>query len=101
MPDVATLPLLMRFLIMKLLVPFALAVVCCSAMAQESTDQGHINIEHYHYGMHLDIAKVISTTVPRGQCSISTITMIYQDSEGKIKGVEYMTLSPGCESTNS
>lgn len=86
---------------MKLLVPFVFAVACCSVMAQEFPEQGSVKIEQYHYGMHLDIATVISTTVPRGKCRISPITMIYRDSEGHVKGVEYMTLSPGCESTDS
>lgn len=85
---------------MKALIFTLAAAVCCSAVAQDSTKKIPVNIEKFHYGMNLDIAAVISTSVPKGKCSISPITMIYRDSEGNIKGVEYMTLSPGCEATN-
>lgn len=41
-------------------VAYLLALACATTLAHAETP------EHYHYGMHLDIAKVISQTLPQG-----------------------------------
>ena len=46
--------------------------------------------------MKLDVKKVISIKEGKGNCEVVTDKMIYQDSEGHIKGVAYQVLSGGC-----
>ena len=45
----------------------------------------------YHYGMDLDIAKVISIDAPTSaQGQASTATLTYRDSSGQLRAVSYV-----------
>ena len=51
----------------------------------------------YHYGMRLDIAKVLSTDVPHStQCQVVEAKMAYQNSDGGVQVLRYLTLSGAC-----
>jgi len=82
---------------MKNLLPLAVLVFCSTVMADQSTDERHVEIEPYRYAMHLDIASVISITTPADKCNAAPVTMIYRDSSGHIKGLEYLSLSTDCD----
>ncbi|KAF1054335.1 MAG: hypothetical protein GAK43_00931 [Stenotrophomonas maltophilia] len=50
----------------------------------------------YHYGMNLDVAKVISIEQPNDRCEISTAKMTYRDSQGQLHVLEYLRQTPKC-----
>jgi hypothetical protein len=85
---------------MKTFVPWVTLACACSVMAQPENNESAIKVEKYHYGMLLDIASVIFTTEPADKCNASPVTMIYRDSEGHLKGLEYIVLAPDCAATN-
>jgi len=84
---------------MRNLLAWAAVAFCTSAMAEQSINTSQVKVEPYHYGMYLDIASVISTTVPADKCNAAPVTMIYRDSDGRVKGVEYLTLSSDCDAS--
>lgn len=85
---------------MKAFIPWVALTCACSVMAQTEKKESAITVEQYHYGMQLDIVSVISTTEPADKCNASPVTMIYRDSEGHIKGLEYIVMPPDCANTN-
>jgi hypothetical protein len=58
-------------------------------VAQAPSD---VPVEHYHYGMNVDVAKVISIT----KSEVSNLdesepaTMVYQDHQGKVHALQYL-----------
>ncbi|BBR54878.1 MULTISPECIES: DUF2790 domain-containing protein [Pseudomonas] len=45
----------------------------------------------YHYGMNLDIARVIAVDAPANTASYaSTATLTYRDSHGKLQKISYL-----------
>lgn len=72
------------------------------AMAEEGgapTQSNHIPVEQYSYGLHLDVAKVISQTEIANVCGVVPMRMTYDDSQGKRHILAYQVLGTGC--TNS
>lgn len=43
----------------------------------------------YHYGLALDIARVVSLTPPLKSCGLVPSRMTYEDSAGQLKTLEY------------
>lgn len=64
------------------------------AFAQDIPEQ--IPVEHYHYGTHLDIAKVIKMDTPPDECKVVTTHMLYLDSKGNKHNLEYSVMGDGC-----
>ena len=50
----------------------------------------------YHYGMQLDVAKVISIEQPNDRCEVSQATMLYLDSQGRQHTLRYLRQTPRC-----
>jgi hypothetical protein len=69
---------------------YLLALACATTLAQAETP------EQYHYGMHLDIAKVISQTLPQG-CETGEAQMVYLDSKGEQHTLTYLRMGEGCD----
>lgn len=63
-----------------------------------TTSEPSVPVEQYHYGMQLDVAEVVSTTTPADKCKPSPVTLIYRDSQGHLKGLEYLVISVDCDS---
>lgn len=61
-----------------------------TAVAQESA------VEKYHYGVELDIAKVLSRSDIPNVCGIVPAYMTYEDHQGKVHRLEYMVFGQGC-----
>lgn len=56
-------------------------------------------VTDYHYGMHLDIARVISMTEPASdQCQVIKALMTYQDSSGQQHTLRYLKNAEVCSS---
>lgn len=69
------------------------------AMAEEDsapTKSNQIPVEQYSYGMHLDVAKLISQTEVADVCSIVPMRMAYEDSQGKRHVLAYEVMGSGC-----
>lgn len=50
----------------------------------------------YHYGMPLDVAKVLSISQPNERCEVSQATMVYLDSKGQQHSIKYLRQTPRC-----
>lgn len=83
---------------MKALVVLALSSFCTLALADgnstEVTQQPPV--ESYNYGMHLDIAKVISTSDVPYKCEVVPMRMTYEDSAGQRHVLAYQVMGNGC-----
>lgn len=53
-------------------------------------------ISDYHYGMDLDIAKVVSHSDIPNVCHVVPAEMIYKDSQGELHTVHYRVMGSGC-----
>lgn len=53
-------------------------------------------VEHYEYGAHLDIAKVISMEPVPTVCKVVPLHMLYEDSHGQQHMLEYEVMGNGC-----
>jgi hypothetical protein len=70
-----------------------LGLLASTAMAANLT----VHPQPYEYGMHLDIAKIISMTEPlTRECKVITAQMKYLDSAGNVQDISYLKLSEGC-----
>lgn len=67
-----------------------------NAQAQD-VDLSKVKYQEYQYGMNLDVKNVISMSEKKGDCEVVPAKMVYQDSQGNIKGVKYEVLSEGCD----
>ncbi|TBW02168.1 DUF2790 domain-containing protein [Azotobacter chroococcum] len=67
---------------------------CCAASLAQAAEPP----VQYHYGLPLDIAKVISIDAPYDPyvCEIIDARMTYLDSAGETRVVTYRKLSAGC-----
>ena len=76
----------------------ALALLSISHLACASTlsDSTAAHVEHYTYGSHPDIAKVISLDQVPAACAVVPVHMTYEDSQGKRHVMEYEVMGDGC-----
>ena len=83
---------------MKALVVLTLSSCCTLAMADgNSADVAQQPlIEHYNYGMPLDIARIIATTDVPDKCEVVPMRMTYEDSAGQRHVLEYQVMGNGC-----
>lgn len=55
-----------------------------------------IPVEVYHYGMKLDIARVLSISDTSQVCAVVPSVMHYEDSKGELRALEYLIHGGGC-----
>jgi hypothetical protein len=71
------------------------AVFATGAFAQDGSDRtvtSNLPVESYHYGMKLDVQKVISKTDVSAKSGVVPVTMVYQDSKGDLHKVQYLQM---------
>ncbi|WP_017906995.1 DUF2790 domain-containing protein [Pseudomonas asplenii] len=84
-----------------LLVTTALALSALAGVAQASPTGSDSQAVPYHYGMPLNIDKVISMTEqPTTQCKVINADMKFIDKAGKTENVSYRKLSDACNFNN-
>ncbi|MFI8579623.1 DUF2790 domain-containing protein [Ectopseudomonas khazarica] len=66
-----------------------LALGCSIDLARAET------AEHYHYGMQLDIARIVSQTLPQG-CDVGEARLVYLDSQGERHTLIYQRIGENC-----
>ncbi|MGY4532573.1 hypothetical protein ACVW0Y_001697 [Pseudomonas sp. TE3786] len=69
--------------------PFAFAQ---SVQATNSKAGADIPTVQYEYGMELDVKKVLSLTDVSNVAGVVPVTMVYQDSQGRVQKVKYLEL---------
>lgn len=77
---------------------FALSLITLSSGTWAATDSSQSPapiVEDYAYGMHLDIAKVISTS-DYNYCGIAPRELTYADSQGAVHTLRYPAFGDGC-----
>lgn len=85
----------MKNTLRTLLISTGLTLFATSSFA--ATVPSNITYEPYSYNMKLDVKKVISmSSKDNNNCEVIPEKMVYQDSAGNIKGVEYLVLGEGC-----
>lgn len=81
---------------MKVLTALALALLSPLALATTPAMDDGIQTKTYHYGMTLDVAKVISHSRIPDVCEVVPAYMVYEDRQGEIHRVEYRVFGNGC-----
>jgi len=79
----------------KLLIATALVFAAGHAMAAEPANNATPVTQPYHYGTHLDIAKVISVSRTHNDCEVGTQRMVYVDSQGAEHAIRYEVVDDG------
>ncbi|MFJ7281613.1 DUF2790 domain-containing protein [Pseudomonas sp. NPDC099000] len=83
-----------------LLMTSALACTAFTGLAQ-ANDTSTSQAVPYHYGMPLNIGKVIALTEPKTlDCKVITADMKYIDTSGKPEEISYRKLSDACSYQN-
>ncbi|VEF10459.1 topoisomerase II [Pseudomonas fluorescens] len=74
------------------------ALNICTLSAHAEAD---VSRQTYSYGTHLDIKKVISMTEDDSVvCGITQARMVYLDSAGKTRELDYSKFADGCNNQN-
>ncbi|WP_460126204.1 DUF2790 domain-containing protein [Pseudomonas sp. S2_C03] len=80
-----------------MLVAFAAAAAPAFSADDSTQTEGHpASVETYHYGMKLDIQKVISVSEIANECAPVPAQMTYEDSQGKRHILKYQVMGTGC-----
>lgn len=61
-----------------------------------NTGPNQTAVESYHYGMKLDIQKIISVSEIANECAPVPAQMTYEDSQGKRHILKYQVMGTGC-----
>ncbi|WP_411959678.1 DUF2790 domain-containing protein [Pseudomonas mandelii] len=86
--------------IRTLLMTSALACTAFTGLAQ-ANDTSSSQATPYHYGMQLNIGKVVALTEPNTlECKVITADMKYIDTSGKPEEISYRKLSDACSYQN-
>ncbi|TBN51117.1 DUF2790 domain-containing protein [Pseudomonas sp. BGI-2] len=86
--------------IRTLLITSALACTAFTGLAQ-ANDTSPSQAVPYHYGMPLNIGKVVALTEPSTlECKVITADMKYIDTSGKPEEISYRKLSDACSYQN-
>lgn len=68
------------------------ALFASGAYAADGADRSlaAVPVQQYHYGMNLDVQKIISKTDVSNKTGTVPVTMVYQDSQGQVHKVQYL-----------
>ncbi|MFF7709255.1 DUF2790 domain-containing protein [Pseudomonas sp. NPDC007930] len=78
------------------------AVFATGAYAADGASRSLANIptEQYHYGMNLDVQRIISKTDVSNKTGTVPVTMVYEDSHGQVHKLQYLETG-GFDNDNS
>ncbi|KPG95843.1 hypothetical protein AEQ67_17945 [Pseudomonas sp. RIT-PI-q] len=84
-----------------MLVTAALTCTGLTGLAQANDTSSSQAVPSYHYGMPLNVAKVVSLTEPNTlDCKVVKADMKYIDTSGKPSEITYRKLSDACSMQN-
>ena len=85
---------------MKKIIALMGMLMAAQAMSGESTPTQSSGmpgmVTDYHYGMHLDIARVVSHSETPPVCHVVPVEMTYEDSNGNQQTIRYRVMGSGC-----
>jgi hypothetical protein len=67
-----------------------------SGQADSQQRLAQVPVETYHYGMKLDIARVLAISDTSQVCAVVPSVMHYEDSKGELRALEYLIHGGGC-----
>ncbi|MFQ6572185.1 DUF2790 domain-containing protein [Pseudomonas sp. UM16] len=74
-----------------------LRTLLCLGLLVSASAQASESIAVYHYGMPLDIARVLTMSEPDTElCDVVQASMIYLDSAGQQHTLRYLKLAQAC-----
>ncbi len=65
------------------------ALAATSAFAKNDHQAEPVQSVEYHYGMSLDVKRVISLTETSDSTGVVPATLIYEDSQGQVHSIEF------------
>ncbi|HEJ3625875.1 TPA: DUF2790 domain-containing protein, partial [Pseudomonas aeruginosa] len=79
---------------------FASVAFLASTTAYSASTHDDLEAQAYHYGMPLDIVRVISSEVPSTiWCKVVEGRLVYLNSRGEREAITYRTLSSACSNS--
>ncbi|MFF7707916.1 DUF2790 domain-containing protein [Pseudomonas sp. NPDC007930] len=75
---------------------WAFAFCGLSSVALADQPSAEPAVEHYHYGMALDIAQVVARDKVPAVCAVVPVRMTYLDSQQQRHVLEYLVMGDGC-----
>lgn len=85
--------------IRTLLATTTLTLAALTGYAQ--ADTSNVPAKPYHYGMPIDVAKVISLEEPpSADCEVVNAKLTYLDSSGNVEAFTYFKMAQACEEQN-
>ncbi|KAA8553450.1 MULTISPECIES: DUF2790 domain-containing protein [Pseudomonas fluorescens group] len=79
----------------------ALALSAVSGLAQADDQTQAVKPVPYHYGMPMNIAKVLAMNeTPTGDCKVIDADIKFLDKAGKVEDVSYRKMSEACDFQN-
>ncbi|MBC9251638.1 hypothetical protein A9179_15300 [Pseudomonas alcaligenes] len=79
-----------------LLILAGLSSCAFAAASGDETVASDTPTEHYHYGMQLDVARVLARSDVSNECGVVPVVMTYEDHQGQVHNLEYLVLGGGC-----
>ncbi|WNJ82472.1 DUF2790 domain-containing protein [Pseudomonas canadensis] len=79
----------------------ALTLATVSGLAQADDQTNAVKTVRYHYGMPMDIAKVLAMNeTPTNDCKVIKADIKFLDKAGKVEDVSYRKMSEACDFQN-
>lgn len=66
------------------------ALATTSVFAESEIRDEPLDHVRYHYGMDLDVKRVISLTSAKGNLGVAPATLVYEDSQGHVKAIDFI-----------
>lgn len=88
-PDKLALDELVNLMSKSIAVVILSALAATSAFAKDDYRAEPVQSVEYHYGMNLDVKRVISLTDTSDSTGVVPATLIYEDSQGQVKSIEF------------
>lgn len=85
---------------MKLFILGFAALVATGSAFADTTDATSVIHDKPGFFMHMDVAKVLSSTDTYGQCGIVPARLDYLDSQGREHVLDYSVQGIGCANDN-
>lgn len=73
-----------------------LSSLAFAAAPEQPVALEQIQPEQYHYGMSIDVARVLASSDVSQACGVVPATMTYEDHQGQVHRLEYLVLGDGC-----
>ena len=88
-PDKLVLDVMVNRMNKSVVIAILSALAATSAFAKNDYRAEPLEPVEYHYGMNLDVKRVISLTDTSDSTGVVPATLIYENSQGQVKSIEF------------